>query len=288
MSHTLSTAPAQLRPSALVRGRGWPQLINAPSPAAGTSFTHTVPGEYWERILSISFTLTTAATVARRNLNHNFMDGDGNIWNQSSIAQGVPASVSLNGYGDTYSVNPQLPGTDLANEGSVTSPAALATIATLTSVPKGEYTATVYLTLAGTVAQAVDANNVQLDNGAGLVYEVLANNIGAAEQVFGPFDLELPTLATVSVRNIALATVGAIYSATLVLVPKTIVYAWQFPDFVLKSGWQTQISLGNAVGGDQLSGIILYAERYPTGHLESDYSDPQERLARAILDAMGG
>lgn len=288
MGPTLSSAPGQLRPAALVRGRGWLQLVYPPAPAAGANLVHTVPGECWERLLSVAFTLSTSATVAARGISMNFTDGDGNIWNSSPIAQQIPASTTLSGYGDTHGGDTLLPGVDLSNEGSQTTPLALTTIATLTGIPAGEYTATVYLTIGGTPAQGADGNNVQLDNGGALVYEHLDNSIAPGVQVFGPFDLELGAASTVSVRNIGAATAGAIYSATLVLVDKFQSYTWEFPDFVLKSAWSVQLVISGVQAGDQLSKVILYTERYPTTYLATDRTDPVERLAELLLQSAGG
>jgi hypothetical protein len=69
--------------------------------------------------------------------------------------------------------------------------------------------------------------------------------------------------ATVLVRNVAVATAGTTYAAQLVATPANVPAAQvQLPDFLMHSGWQWGIQLGGPQAGDQLSGILLLAERF--------------------------
>lgn len=47
-------------------GRGYRRSIIATVPAAGANYVHRVPGDKAERLMGITFTLTTSATVANR------------------------------------------------------------------------------------------------------------------------------------------------------------------------------------------------------------------------------
>lgn len=105
-------------------------------------------------------------------------------------------------------------------EGSVTSPAAGATIASTTAIPMGEYTINWTVSLAGTVA-AADANNFGLYVNSTLV-ETSVNLGAAGEYPQPPVTYNIPQGATVSVKVLALGTVGAIYTAAFALTPISI------------------------------------------------------------------
>jgi hypothetical protein len=104
-------------------------------------------------------------------------------------------------------------------EGSVTSPAAFTTIAIIpaTSLPAGEYTINVVVSLAGTVTQGTDNNNFKLV--AGTLSAVLDNTIGTNDQPFGPFNWLMTGSNSILVQNVAAATTGAIYSVTITATP---------------------------------------------------------------------
>lgn len=102
-------------------------------------------------------------------------------------------------------------------EGSVTSPAALATIVTTPSLHAGIYTVKWEVELAGTLA-AGDSNNMELTlNGVAQTVAVFPAVAGTYPQ--GDVQLTVPSLGTVAVKAIAAGTVGAIYSATISLIP---------------------------------------------------------------------
>lgn len=104
----------------------------------------------------------------------------------------------------------------LSNAGSVTSPAAGATIVSLSSVPAGDYLLSWQVDLAGTVA-AGDTDNFQLFSNAVLVATSL--NPGAVGQwQQNAQEIVIPAGgANVAIRANAIGTVGAIYSAQLTL-----------------------------------------------------------------------
>lgn len=286
--HTLSTLPGQLRPSALVRGRGWPQLLKGVPPAAGASWTRTVPGEYWERPLALAFTFTSGSTVTPRSLAMNYLDGDGNIYNQTQIAAGVPAGIVVSQYGDLTTVSPIQGGSTLAAEGSVTTPAATTALCSVALLPAGTYLVTATVNLAGTLVQATDANNIRIDNASSVVYEVLDNDIASFPQTFGPYSIEIPAASTIRVANVGAGTTGSIYSASLAITPATYQGGFQFPDILMKSGHQLQVAVGNIQAADQLSGIFLLAERYPSSDVYLRGHHLADDLAAVILSYLQG
>lgn len=61
-------------------GRGWPQVIRPGNPAAGAAGVLVTPGDRNRRILAVTATLTTSATVATRVPVLEYADGDGVVW----------------------------------------------------------------------------------------------------------------------------------------------------------------------------------------------------------------
>lgn len=286
--NTVSTRPAQLRPSAEARGRGWLSLEKiSPAPAAGASYTYVCDGTYWRRLLAVAFTFTPSATVAIRTVGVAFADGDGFVFNNTLIAGSIAASQAASYYGDPAQTSPVEGPTSLGAEGSVTSPGTFANIASSAVLPAGQYTATVTINMAGTLVQAADANNTRLVAG-GNVITVLDNNIGSAPQTFGPFDFEVQASGTIQVQTAGnTPTTGSIYSAEITITPAQYEFEFTIPDFVVKSGWQIQVNVGNAQAADQLSAIALLFERFPSSEASMGKHHVVDDLAAAILAAIG-
>lgn len=103
------------------------------------------------------------------------------------------------------------------NENSVTSPAAGATIVSLSGIPAGTYAVEVVTELTGTPA-AADANNFRLTPSSGNVQNLL--NTGAVGE-FSQEEIQvtLGASGTLTITAIAIGTVGAIYSATISITP---------------------------------------------------------------------
>ena len=76
--------------------QGWQEVIKPANPAAGVTFTRKVPGETWERYLSVTFTLTTSAVVANRTVQIRLLDHDGSIVASISGGGTVVAGSTLN------------------------------------------------------------------------------------------------------------------------------------------------------------------------------------------------
>lgn len=285
--NTLATAPARLRPSAYFRGRGWPQLIKVPAPAAGASLTRVVPGDYWERLLSLAFTLTTSATVAARSIALNLLDGDGNIFNQTQIAAGIIAGSVSTQFGDLTTVSP-IQGTEsFTGEGSVSSPGASATICSLAALPAGTYIVNAVVNMAGTLVQATDANNIKIYNGGVLVYAALDNNIGSAPQNFGPFTITVPAGGSIILATVAAGTAASIYSGSLSAIPAVYQGSFQFPDILMQSGYQYQVAIGGIQAADQISNVLMMLERYPSSDTYIGPYGLAEELAAAIASVIG-
>ena len=98
-------------------------------------------------------------------------------------------------------------------EGSVTSPAAGATIAATPALAAGTYTVNWVVSLAGTLA-AADANNFQLRHGTTAVVNSV-NLAVAGEYLQAQAQVTVAQGETINVIAIALATVGAIYTAQI-------------------------------------------------------------------------
>lgn len=98
--------------------------------------------------------------------------------------------------------------------GTVTSPAAFATIAATGTLPQGRYRVTVVVSLAGTLAQATDANNMRLSASGSTFVANLPVVIAAGDQAFGPFDVEITAAAggVIAVAAVNAGSVGSIYS----------------------------------------------------------------------------
>lgn len=128
-------------------------------------------------------------------------------------------------------------------EGSVTSPAALATIAQLTGLAGGTYDVNWTVSLAGAAA-AGDANNFELTDTAGNVLQSV--NLGAVgEYPQVKTQVTVPANGTITIEALAIGTVGAIYSAEISITPVVL------DDVVaeIRDGNQTLGCIGLGAGG---------------------------------------
>lgn len=281
-------AAGQLRPAASGRGRGWQELRKPANPAPGGGFTFANDGTYWRRLISLAATIATSATAGTRTLGIAYQDGDGFTYNFVPLSNEIGPSQTLTAYGDLATVTPVQVPESHQGEGSVTSPGAAATITSF-SLPAGGWTLNWTIELAGTPA-AGDANNFQLTLGA--VQELVSINPGA---VAGPLQqngvqVQVPAGgATVAVKSIAAGTAGAIYTAQLVALPANLIQLQvTLPDFIVKSGWQIVLQLGSPQAGDQISGLGLLFENYPSSDYDALEGDPADRLAELIVAIAAG
>lgn len=72
--------------------QGWREQLDLPSPAAGADFSYTVPGEVWERPLTIGCVFTTSATEVNRSLRLVFRGPNDAIYVASIATVYLPAN----------------------------------------------------------------------------------------------------------------------------------------------------------------------------------------------------
>lgn len=75
----------------------WFQLVNGQQPAAGAPFTHKVPGETWEKMLSVRLLLQSSGVAATRTVALSLLDGDGGVF-QRILANSSQLAGALGDY----------------------------------------------------------------------------------------------------------------------------------------------------------------------------------------------
>lgn len=284
------------RPSGLVEGtladlrtlmskppyprRGNAYLEPEPQPAAGAGFTHKVDSAWWERLVSLYFTFAATGGTVPREVAINLSNGDGTVFNSTpAIVQAQP--------GETWNVSADLSGTyagpggtSEGAAGTVTSPAAGATIASVTVGP-GLWTMNWNVSLSGTVG-APEQNNFKA-----VITGVNLGNSDNPASVGGPWSqapvqFEAPAGGTTAaIKTSVLATTGAVYDGAFTVAPVAAATTYpQLPDITLKSGWSWGVTITGVQAGDQLSGIIALCERYPSNWADGSLAEDAEALAR--------
>lgn len=268
--------------------RSWTRILAQQSPAAGAAFSHAVPGDSWERLLAVTWTLTTSATAGNRLVTASWASGDGVIFDQEPASPWLGPSSSITGFADRVPGLAVPPAPSNAVTGSATSPAAGATIATVT-LPQGTYTVSWSVMLTGTVA-AADLDNFGLYVGANLVATSL-NGINAGTSYPQPaVVIEVPAGgAALAVKAIGAGTASSVYSATIDAPQTAGLTCWtQIPDVTMASGWEFILGVTGIQAGDQLSGITMTIERFPSdyasGTLATDDLTALEQVLRRAAD----
>jgi hypothetical protein len=268
--------------------RSWTRILQQPSPAAGASFTHVVPSDAWERILSATLTLTTSAAAGNRLVTAQFASGDGVAFDQEPAGAWCgPSQAQVVFFDQRVSSNPG-PDPSLEAEGSVTGPGAGAAIATTGALAAGEYTVQGVISLGGTTA-AADGNNFELKVGATVVTVLEIPSASGSQASFGPIVVAVPAATAVTVNAVAAGTGTAVYTAQFNATSGigSTVYG-QLPDLTLHVGWQFGLVVTGIQAGDQLSGITLMLERfasdYASGTLADDELDRWRELALRQAD----
>lgn len=72
------------------------RVLTGAAPAAGAGFNHKVPGNQWERLCAVRFTIATSAVVATRIPKITFADADGNVFCEAPAGASLPASTTIN------------------------------------------------------------------------------------------------------------------------------------------------------------------------------------------------
>lgn len=270
------------RPVGLRRGNTY--LVPLPNPAAGSGLVYKVDAAFWEHVVSLLFTFTASAAAGLRSLSIALANSDGTPFNITPAGPSILAGQTWQISADMSEGPFSFAGPSQDATGSVTSPAALGTVVSLGTVPAGEYVINWTVGLGGTLG-AADRNNFALVVGG----NTIATSVN--EPVAGEYPQPAETVdipaggTTILIQAIALGTVGAIYSATVTVSQITAGIACpQLPDIVLKAGYQLQINGINLKAADQISGVQLLTERYPSnwadGSLESDLEGLLELLER--------
>lgn len=264
---TLMSHPVGIR-------RGNTYLVKPTSPAAGAGFTYKVDSAWYERIIAITFGFAASAAAANREVVLNYQDADAFTFTQVPALSLVIASQTVSAFGDLEGITPVTSAESASNYGTVTSPAAGANIVQVTGLPPGSYQVAWTVELGGTITAGTDNDNFKLASG-GVQLARSVNPAVAGQYPQLPYDIDLLSSVAIAVQALALATVGAIYSATLTITPLSAAGAQLLlPDMLLKPSWQLVISVTNIQAGDQLSAIGIMTERYPSnwadGSLEAD------------------
>jgi hypothetical protein len=267
--------------------RGISQLLTDTSPAAGSNYQHVVPGQYWERVIAMSFIYAAGAAAGYRDISLQIDSGDGNAFYFTPIIGPLLANQAVGCYGSQTLSNPQEYVTSQSAEGEVTTPAAGATITSLSSLPAGDYTAEWTVALAGTLAQGTDNDNFLLSiPGTGSVHSI--NEAVAGNYPQENFDFTLATAGTVKILANNLATTGAIYDGQLTVIPlQGFAAPFQLPDIVLQPGWTVNAVCSNIQSADQFSNVQLLLERYASNYADGqDQIDAEEMFRRVVREAM--
>lgn len=108
----------------------------------------------------------------------------------------------------------------LSFEGSVTSPGASGVILTIPAgtIPNGNYTLNITIQYTGTIS-ATDTNNVKLQNAGNTIVAAFETGATVGEYPQQAFQLQGYTGGALSFRSIAAATVGAVYTVYVDVVP---------------------------------------------------------------------
>lgn len=264
--------------------RSYKQVLGPFTTSGSTPFLHRVPGEYWERIISIIGAPVTSGVVKDRQYVCAYFQGDqvavtavpiSELIGPSQIAQ-VTASIDAPGL---FTVG----GDSLNAEGRVLGPTAGQTIASI-ALTGGEWNIAWEVQLDGTVA-ALEENNFGLYSGATL--EATSENPPTAG---GPYPQPLNTIqvnfsgATVAVKAIAAGTGTAGYTAAFTATPVGNVTSYgRLPDLILPSGWYFGLETINADPGDSIASIYLVVEQFPSDYASGTEAEETNHLLREIL-----
>ncbi|SRR6266852_3497065 len=91
-----SSSTARLMAGALGYQVGWQEPVYLPNPAAGAVWSYKVDGRYFERVLTITFTLVTSAVVANRFPQVQLADANGTVITAVPAGGTVVAGNNLN------------------------------------------------------------------------------------------------------------------------------------------------------------------------------------------------
>ena len=117
--NTSQTARLMVRPPGFAVG--WQERIILPAPAAGQQWSYRVDGRYTERLVAVTFALTTSAVVANRFPVLLLRDNNGTVITEVPAGNAVAAASTVTAFlvngspglaqgavGDTYGFLPDL------------------------------------------------------------------------------------------------------------------------------------------------------------------------------------
>jgi hypothetical protein len=272
-------------PPRLRRGNTW--LTTFPNQTAGQPLSYPISNTYWERIVAVSAVLVTSSTAGYRQVQANYLSGDGGIIDQSQCSGLIGPSTTWSIYGDLTGSPAIGAGASPQVQGQVTSPAALTAIASET-LPQGSYEVTWQVGLSGTTG-ASDADNFGLYVGSTLVATSENETTAGGQWPQDPQIVNVPAGgAAVRIRSIAAGTTGAVYAAELTATQQSNLTSYpQLPDLVLQSGWSFQLLADNMQTGDLFSPVLVMSERYPSdyasGTLAYDHREELRQLAAELI-----
>jgi hypothetical protein len=231
---------------------------------AGASFSYQVPGDHWERLLALAFTLTTSAVAGQRQPLLDICDVNGNVLAEVPAGTNPGLSAVMQAYLSQAMVQQSAQSPSVNATGQVTAPGAGVTIASAT-LTQGTWVIYWQVILQGAAA-AADVNNFGLFVGATQV-DTSENGEGPGVQYpQGPVVVDVPAAgAVLAVKAIGAGTAGVIYDTGYTAVPEFgSTYYATIPDLLLPSGWFVKVNVAGIQAGDQLSGIRMVMQRFPT------------------------
>lgn len=270
-------------------GRGFTELIPLPQPAAGAGLTRKIPLNTWDRPRAVAFTYTCSAAAGPRQPVIRYASPDAATIVEIPVGGQIGPAAALNCFAYPSAPASISPGVSIQGDASVTSPAAGGAIASIT-LPQGTWTIAWGVRSSGTTG-AGDSNNMQLQQGAAvlLIADVPAG--GNNTTVQNAVTVEIPAGgATISVNAIAVATVGAIYTAQITATPGETTSAYApLPDLLLRTGWSIVITAIGILAADQISGASLLADRLPSGYASgADWEDDAAEAAEWLAQLRAG
>jgi hypothetical protein len=276
---TLMPAPARMR-------RGWWDVVKPANPAGGANYTHTVPAQYWERVVGVAATLTTSNSAAPRALSLAYADADAIQFSAVPLIPLMAASSTATVYGSLSPAVSSSPGAATTAQGSVTDPGAGVAICQTGSLAAGLYQVTATVYLSGTVTDA-DGDNMGVFCGATPLELIAYPGTTYVPVTFTTYQ-DIPAGAVANVKaHVAASGAAAIYHASLVLTPLTGPYRRvTLPDLLLKPGSTISLLGSGFFSNDQISGIALVLEHYASNWADGSLGSDEERQARWLAQVI--
>jgi hypothetical protein len=272
---TVGSAPPDLR-----RQSTLPLIF--PAPAAGAQFTNPWGDSFWHRVLVASFTLTTSSQAGLRYPAIAYTNGDGTVfWTGTTGAGAGPSSVTQV-YGSIQSESVAAPQQTCGvgsttwtatNSGTVTLPAGAALTGWDLVVGNASASATVTLTITGTISGTLTYNVADPTSAVPLHSHSYAFPVPAAS----------PTTQITLTFNGTASTGSGSLNADYVTGPGYPGDMWlTLPDVTMKSAWQANTAITGLQSLDQVSNVVLVAERYASNYASGALTADEELVVRTL------